>query len=92
MTDRELLELAAKAAGVDVRDVRATYEPWDPLSNDGEAFQLMVTLGLEVGVHNFIDVRKMGSLEYVTEPAGDNPANATRRAIVRCAAEIGRTK
>lgn len=55
MNDRELLELAAKAAGIspatfDRRDVgwyqpdKGTTGPWDPLTDDGDALRLAVKL------------------------------------------------
>lgn len=61
-TDRELLELAAKAAGVDVKlidkDGRidgydANGEPivlkgWNPLTDDGDALRLAVKAGIEI--------------------------------------------
>lgn len=64
MNDRELLELAAKAAGLeldwDVPDGaspwlitgvgvdRGPATPWNPLDDDGDAFRLMVALSLDV--------------------------------------------
>jgi hypothetical protein len=58
MTDRELLEKAAKAAGLDVVDAR-TYDllvfdgpkhikGWDPLRNDGDALRLAVKLKFDL--------------------------------------------
>ena len=61
-TDKELLELAAKAAGIDgsVDDefgcgmwLRGKRNPdnsryWSPLTDDGDAFRLAVKLGLDV--------------------------------------------
>lgn len=62
MTDRELLELAAKAAGYavsfdSVNSIAGRWKPsakvdrifWNPLSNDGDALRLAVMLGLDVG-------------------------------------------
>jgi hypothetical protein len=57
-TDRELLEAAARAAGVDV-DWRQSVQclcysgspynvAWNPLADDGDAFRLMAKLGLDV--------------------------------------------
>lgn len=64
MTDRELLELAAKAAGIELDwDVpprsppwritgegedRGPAAPWEPLTDDGDALRLAVKLGIEV--------------------------------------------
>lgn len=48
MLDRELLELAAKAAGIDYRpqyDLVKTsigWDTWDPLTDDGDALRLAV--------------------------------------------------
>ena len=87
MTDRELLELAAKAAGyVELQfdskiDGLTDYEGWiwNPLTDDGDALWLAVKLKLLGG--NYFD-----SCQFET---GD-PYAATRRAIVRAAAEIGK--
>lgn len=91
MTDRELLELAAKAAG---RPVWA----WNPLDDDGDALRLAVKLGLLIDCDNVLkDVEAVLVMrdhddQYVrmNERYGDDPYAATRRAIVRAAAEIGR--
>jgi hypothetical protein len=61
MTDRELLELAAKAAGVKVASW-TTYGPyvgglegciWDPLTDDGDALRLAVKLRMRVDAYEF---------------------------------------
>lgn len=111
MTDRELLELAAKAAGVTLRPVeiknvefqgddrwighRTDPSQWErgwfePLTDDGDAFQLAVKLGLLVDAdieEGESDVIALGV--SAREPHGRNPCAATRRAIVRAAADIG---
>ena len=61
MTDRELLELAAKAAGVRItshigltHDYFAddsTGKEWNPLNDDGDALRLAVKLGVIVGTY-----------------------------------------
>jgi hypothetical protein len=59
MTDRELLEAAAKAAGIefgwihDTPRIRAEmgWTPWNPLTDDGDALRLAVKLGFTVGPH-----------------------------------------
>jgi hypothetical protein len=114
VSDRELLELAAKAAGIEVtrsrledplnRDMLVENSvrnggqrlgPWNPLTDDGDALRLAVELGIAVQCHlhdgegyalagagqipNAVDIRP-----------NDDPAAATRRAIVLAAAEIGR--
>jgi hypothetical protein len=101
MTDRELLELAAKAAGNPSGTsrasgglLRANGLYWNPITDDGDALRLAVKLGMTIIQINdrepwsaWIDAN--GLLH--TETAEDDYA-ATRRAIVRAAAEIGRSK
>lgn len=103
MTDRELLELAAKAAGYTLEehfDVHGNYWPWCvelddywcPLTDDGDALRLAVKLGIDIrpsmsGQTKFSYAWKDGS--SYAEVSTDSCA-ATRRAIVRAAAEIGR--
>lgn len=62
MTDRELIEHAAKAAGVDVvwghfgfgqewltpDHILGGLRPWRPLTDDGDALRLAVKLGIRV--------------------------------------------
>lgn len=99
MDDRELLELAAKAAGW-------TFPPkpekgaiaaaqWNPLVNNSDAFHLLVKIQLICGQNPYsggtemVFARKAGFLPHF-ELINDDPYAATRRAIVRAAAEIGR--
>ena len=106
MTDRELLEDAAKAAGM--RYYYASYQkhlhvehqhtadgvPWNPLTDDGDALRLAVKLRKMPVIERwsdghdwvFIPGHEGGAL-----PLGNDPLAATRRAIVRAAAEIGRS-
>ena len=137
MTDRELLELAAKAAGWTGWQSKHGYwnltspegessthchhwnaycpdtgeklrEPtfadaiaqtnWNPLTDDGDALRLAV----KIGIRDYfgIEVQKTCAQATCFEPwehcefeyHGDNqdPYAATRRAIVRAAAEIGK--
>ena len=105
MTDRELLELAAKAAGVPLKDLSDRYDcweetpslihtAWNPLTDDGDALRLAVKLGIDLIQH---DTFSEGLLECVAygctceiEAYKGDPYAATRRAIVRAAAEIGK--
>lgn len=116
MTDRELLELAAKAAGFQLDELSGRVirresdgQPvyWNPLTDDGDALRLMVRLRLHS--RNFspldddFDSVPMGMVE-VWQEGGEDPLHieyfkrgddrliVTRRAIVRAAAEIGRTR
>ena len=82
MTDREELELAARAAG---NGFVIGY--WNPLTDDGDALRLAVKLELDV---MFASVRSVDDDVNITIEAGTDPYAATRRAIVRAAAEIGR--
>jgi hypothetical protein len=103
MNDRELLEMAAKAAGRAIRwdgavAVLMDYEPgidgcsaWNPLTGDGDALRLAVKL--ELGIEVMLSLNETragdGDQEVVREKHGDDPYAATRRAIVRAAAAIG---
>ena len=109
-TDRELLEMAAKAAGFawgkqDDHPDRIElyllplskenlYTPWNPLTDDGDALRLAVRLRMRVeswgsGASAVVSVDNRA---FVAEPHyGDDPERATRRAIVRAAAAIGRS-
>ncbi len=98
MDDRELLELAAKAAGIKhpggehcingpaVWDCEA-LRWWRPLTDDGDALRLAVKLKL------IVEVGSCWLSKYdpvFGEDVLPDPLSATRRAIVRAAAEIGR--
>jgi hypothetical protein len=89
-TDRELLEAAAKAEGHAypwVLPARGGERPWNPLTDDGDALRLAVRLNLTV--HKGFVYTPTGKLFDHRDYA--NPIAATRRAIVRAAAEIGRS-
>lgn len=114
MNDRELLELAAKAAGIEVKRSRlddpgekdllifanrpnienSIYVGWNPLTDDGDALRLVIRLKMDICWNenegpwevNVWPRKGTGSNE---DPCKDLYA-ATRRAIVRAAAEIGK--
>ena len=98
ITDRELLELAAKAAGVVAvdghywiaRDSSGEPNKWNPLTDDGDALRLAVKLLLTVEVEDGFTEVLTGSGMEITESHKEDSLLATRRAIVRAAAEIGR--
>ena len=107
MTDRELLELAAKAVGAcwaanlqtwvcwngsDDEDEPGAWMEWLPLDDDGDALRLAVKTG-EPFVVRTRCVTTMGGLKEDFDPSkqGDD-LRATRRIIVRAAAEIQRAK
>jgi hypothetical protein len=98
MNDRELLERAARAAGIaplfwheshwlcETRDGSPRYK-WNPLTDDGDALRLAVRLGMDVCFGaNYVIVRGTEQMPTVNN-AGD-PYAATRRAIVRAAAAM----
>lgn len=102
-TDRELLELAAKAAGIDGFFVDAGLNAgsnafpkvWNPLIDDGDALRLAVKLEIFTG--RFYDCIVPACFaswnnrqRSLWEPADEDPYAATRRAIVRAASAIGR--
>ena len=118
-TDRELLELAAKAAGIegewmqDKDGGRPYLHNWengcvfDPLTDDGDALRLAVKLGLASSPGNQLYTDDEDSMtawassdvligeqaiyqEVYWSKSKDDPYAATRRAIVRAAAEIGK--
>ena len=119
MTDRELLELAAKAAGIKwlpaTTEKGIELEPkfglwlvidgepneyqrrrWNPLTDDGDALRLAVRLRITLfqapksviaEPDEDFDYKLISKKEY----CDDETRNAaTRRAIVRAAAEIGK--
>ena len=104
MTDRELLELAAKAAGIEIdswlndspvvvemfRGHLPNYEDWNPLTDDGDALRLAVDLWIEVRVFNGKAHAGKQNKFWCTEAVGEDSHAAARRAIVCAAAEIGR--
>ena len=101
MTDRELLELAAKAAGF--QNLLQRQSPrwsnghyWNPLTDDGDALRLAATLGISVSYDRLdqgVEERRVFAVwgrGVELEHLGADRYAATRRAIVKAAAEIGR--
>lgn len=101
MTDRELLELAAKAGGIigeyeswtgqgfkdGIRQVlngAKCLRPWNPRTDDGDALRLAVSLDL------FSHPRFFHERDVLMFTENIQKLEATRRAIVRAAAEIGK--
>ena len=98
MTDRELLEYAAKAAGLDhlwVVEIDGISQNWNPLTDDGDALRLTVKLRLNLIFEEWDGVEYVCAIPHRSyqgqdEVIGDNETADTRRAIVRAAAEIGK--
>ena len=113
--DKELLELAAKAAGVEIqwesdgtiqnRMNRPTIPyfcqnmssaiDWNPLADDGDALRLAVKLDLDIAFKDphgkSVSIySEKGWMQQLYDNDEEKPI-ATRRAIVRAAAEIGRS-
>ena len=127
MTDRELLELAARAVGWRITGFAPAYmcprgtdlalivvndqggeSVWNPLADDGDALRLAVKLGIKVMPYPVFEYEKHSVIASrrwwappddddntyigpeVVEVYGTDHLAATRRAIVRAAAEIGK--
>lgn len=85
---------------------RACHELWNPLTDDNDALRLAVKLNLDVMqdnekgdsvevIANDHPIPTAPNEDYIgniwaSEKRGNDPYAATRRAIVRAAAEIGR--
>ena len=93
MTDKELLELAAKAAGCVYLTNGQLYVEgkgnidWNPLTDDGDALRLAVKTGVMRGC----GFDNAWNAMFAVGKLPTDPYAATRRAIVRAAAEIGKT-
>jgi hypothetical protein len=98
--DRELLKDAAKAAGMTLKrhigrkydffaDVE-TGKVWNPLTDDGDALRLAVKLLFEIDMGpRGIAIRHATGIK-ILEAFNNDPCEATRRAITRAAAQIGK--
>ena len=116
MTDKELIELAAKAAGFNFRwfkvkqwknmngrigpyryftgtvDVYGSHhtKPWNPLTDDGDALRLAVKLSMSL--EKVVSSRGSAWIadHRAEEVVGTDSSAASRRAITRAAARIGK--
>lgn len=103
MNDRELLELAARASGYKlswsydnhccwINEMRHNFDvTWNPLTDDGDALRLAVTLGLLVDICRDHTCVCSETVDPILQDQGKEKGEATRRAIVRAAAEIGKS-
>jgi len=102
MTDRELLELAAKAANIEYQrtddgevieyfggGLQLPFDggKWNPLTDDGDALRLAVKLGFVVETPKYTGFGTTCGNQTVFL---DDPLEQTRHAIVRYSAEIGK--
>lgn len=98
MNDRELLELAAKSRGMIFSRGHWGYPglhylegaPWNPLTDDGDAFRLAVAFKMQTVIHaDWVEILVNG-VQYsncCSSYASDGcMLETTRRAIVRAAA------
>lgn len=107
MEDRELLEVAAKAAGMKAQysdnfgdfSIGEPYSKgeirWNPLTDDGDALRLAAELRMTVDIGLWREEAQVRAYDkilggmYHIDEKGDRLV-ASRRAIVRAAAEIGK--
>lgn len=102
MDDKQLLERAARAAGIEASPgamtgklvIHGTSRIWNPLEDDADAFRLMVQLKLDVEwcasgrVSAYRHANANGHCFTAIESSREDRSAATRRAIVRAAAAI----
>ncbi|MGU1462881.1 hypothetical protein ACSEVU_25915 [Pseudomonas aeruginosa] len=100
MNDRELLELAARAAGftgygfflgddgIDVSDETGTRFAWNPLTDDGDALRLAASLEMDL---RFIGAGAIARAHFENSIWPKIKDDDYKRAIVRAAAEIGKS-
>lgn len=101
MNDRTLLELAARAAGYQfsysyrslsspavpvVLAETGRWRQWDPRHDDGDALRLAVSTGLHKRLHEILT-----GPAYRADALSYGEQCATRLAIFRAAAEIGKS-
>ncbi|OTH42494.1 hypothetical protein CAY90_27165 [Pseudomonas aeruginosa] len=99
MNDRELLELAARAAGLRSHwffsaseGLQVSYKNagrrfnWRPLTDDGDALRLAVSTSLHKRLHEILT-----GPAYRADALSYGEQCATRRAITKAAAEIGKS-
>ena len=100
MADQELLELAAKAAGIEITPhpnakiarhlvFAAGGKNWNPLTDDGDALRLAVKCAQLFGFYRFL--RAWIAAMATENGSPSDPLAATRRAIVRAAADLGKS-
>lgn len=100
MNTEDMLERAAKAAGIELIDralgaagyVIDGAKYWNPLANDDDAFRLALSLNMSIDIdeHESSTYVYAGSVSrsYAWELWRDDKAAATRLAIVRAAAAL----
>jgi hypothetical protein len=100
MTDKEMMELAAKAAGVTIKynyigtqDARC---PWNPLNEDGDRYRLIKTLKINIDFSDQCAWKRMPNGDLIQEfwheegDYADPSLGDEAHAVLRAAAEIGK--
>ena len=74
MTDRELLEMAAKASGLEldasridrplIFNAHGEQDEWNPLTDDGDALRLAVKLGMVLDIRYAAPSMKFNCVNY----------------------------
>lgn len=92
---KELIKLAAKASRIDINKITGG---WNPVDDDADAFKLAVKLEFDiqqdtdnVQVWFWLD-EAFKDAEFLTVDVGDDRFAATRLAITKAAAEIGKAR
>lgn len=105
MTDQEMMELAALAAGYVVMRSRipgemlkqkgADWYHWNPKDDDGDSRRLEVALGMQVDIGKaphesvYATITTAENHLVASMKLGPDPYAATRLAVLRAAAEMG---
>lgn len=93
-----MLIMAAKAAGIEYKigshgAILELYQDghaeWNPLTDDGDALRLAVKLDIDIEFHDDI-IFVVSNIGINEQDINNDKYAATRRAIVRAAAEIGK--
>lgn len=104
LTDRELLEGAARAAGIGpvigfaveagelIIGPRNSIRYWNPLARDGQALRLAAKLEMDICFHSEGAELLNADPHIYTDSEDGDQMQATRRAIVRAAYEMGSAK
>jgi len=101
MSDEEVLELAAKAAGHRTFGFDAhgnalidpvVYTPWNPLTMNMDAFQLarQMDMSIHYGPEVILVTEPAGACSHTINIEGINIVGLTRKAITGLAASIGK--
>jgi len=100
MSDKEVLELAAKAAGhrtfgFDAKGNILTdsivYAPWNPLNNDADAFHLahQMEMNIHYGQKVILVSEPADACSYTVDIDGPDIMSHMRKAITYLAASVG---